>query len=263
MRDGRFSGKGLVARLAVAFPEPLMDREERLAALPEAQREGLDSVPVPPEVALAYYAMIRELAVEMYGGAVVTAGFTPQAQARLAKYTSEIRARRRSGGDLSGPLSRWAAKSAGRAARWALMLHVGGLATKHGGARAVGMLIGLDTVEHAIEVEEWFIANARAAFGVADTGDDVSMTDAKAFVAWLLREHAKAPWGSIKLSRILQHGSPQALVRRASGRDKAVELLVDLNYLREVDVDGKGKQKADGVLLNPSCVPGSKYFRSW
>jgi len=86
------------------------------------------------------------------------------------------------------------------------------------GDAAAGLLISLETVERAIEIEEWFIAKVREAHGVADTGPDVDLGDVKAFVGWLIREHANSPYQPITLSRISRYASPRDL-RQASYRD--------------------------------------------
>jgi hypothetical protein len=54
--------------------------------------------------------------------------------------------------------------------RLALHLHM----AEHG-IKGTGMLIEADTIKRAIEIEEWFIANAREAYGLGDTGNDVSI----------------------------------------------------------------------------------------
>jgi hypothetical protein len=109
------------------------------------------------------------------------------------------------------------------------------------------MLIGLETVERAIEIEEWLIANQREAYGLADVETDVNTDDVQAFVRWLVAEHAKSPYQPILLSRILQYANPRC-ARQKSGRDKLVALLVDLNYL----VHTKAEKK-DAVYLNPTA----------
>ncbi|WP_181024971.1 YfjI family protein [Mycobacterium kansasii] len=242
MANEWFAGKGFVARLEVAFPEPRLERAERLAAL------GLlddDPEPVGAEVVAAYRTMIRELALGLWDSVEITAELTEAAQDRMKRHTREIDARRRADSDLGGKLSRWAAKCSGRVARRALHFHMAEHVAEYGAVGAAGMLIPVETVERAIEIEEWFIANEREAYGLADVGTDVNTDDVKAFVGWLIREHAKAPYRPILLTRILQNANPRC-ARQKSGRDKLVALLVDLNYL----VHTKAGKK-DAVYLNP------------
>jgi replicative DNA helicase len=239
-----FAGKGFVARLEVAFPEPRLERAERLAAL------GLlddDPEPVGAGVVAAYRTMIRELALGLYDAKELTAGLTEAAQGRMKRHTKEMDARRRADGDLSGKLFHWAAKCSGRVARRALHLHMAEHVAEYGAVGAAGVLIQLETVERAIEIEEWLIANEREAYGLADVGADVNTDDVKAFVGWLIREHAKAPYRPILWTRILQNANPRC-ARQKSGRDKLVALLVDLNYLVHTKA---GKKEA--VYLNPTA----------
>ena len=245
MKNEWFAGKGFVARLEVAFPEPRLERAERLAAL------GLlddDPEPVGAGVVAAYRTMIRELALGLYdASSELTAGLTEAAQARMKRHTREIDARRRADGDLSGTLSRWAAKCSGRVARRALHIHMAEHVAEYGAVGAAGLLIERETVERAIEIEEWLIANVREAYGLADVGADVNTDDVKTLVGGLSVSARKAPYRPILLTRILQHANPRC-ARKKSGRDKLVALLVDLNYLVHVK-DGE----KDAVYLNPTA----------
>jgi hypothetical protein len=244
MANEWFAGKGFVARLEVAFPEPRLDRAERLSALGQLCD---DPEPVTHAVVQAYRTMIRDLALGLWDSSEITAGMTEAATARMKRHTREIDVRRRADVDLGGKLSRWAAKCSGRVARRALHLHMADNVAEYGAVGAAGLLIGLETVERAIEIEEWLIANEREAYGLADVETDVNTDDVQAFVRWLVKEHKDTPYSPISLTRILQNASPRC-ARQKSGRDKLVALLVDLNYLVHTKV---GKTAA--VYLNPTA----------
>lgn len=245
MKNDWFAGKGFVARLEVAFPEARLDRAERLAALGQLDD---DPEPVSADVVAAYRTMIRDLAMGLWDSSERTAELTEAARARVKRHSREIDARRRADGDLSGKLSNWAAKCTGRVVRRALHLHMAEHVAEHGAVGAAGVLIRPDTVECAIAIEEWLIANMREAHGVAEVGAEVNTDDIKTFVEWLIRGHAKAPYRPILMSRILQTANPRC-ARKKSGRDALVAQLVDLNYLVHVRYG-----KSDAVYLHPTAA---------
>jgi hypothetical protein len=243
MSTTRLLHTGLVPRFAAAYIESRRSRYARRMATPESEREPLGE-PVPVEVAAAYTRLIFEIGVHMRGREFVTAGCTEEAQFLVRRYAGihgELDTRiLQDDGDLGGPLRTWAAKSGGRMLRIAAMIHTAKL-----GAEAYRQLIETDTIEAAIEVEEWLIANTRAAHGLAGAGNDVSAEDLRTFVDWLVREHAKAPCQPITLRRISRNAAPGS-IRQASRRETAIELLADLHYLVRTKVGD-----AHAVYLNP------------
>ncbi|MCA2356762.1 YfjI family protein [Mycobacterium intracellulare] len=247
MSNPRFAGKGFVARIEAAFPEPRKERTRRMAAMPQSER-GDVGVPVDPQVVAEYRAMLTELATGLFDTATITAKLTEEAQMRMRRHTTEVDRRTLDDGDMGGQLARWGAKCSGRVVRRALHLHM----AEHG-IKGTRLLIERDTIERAIEIEEWFIANAKEAYGLADTGDDVNPEDLKAFVGWLVRKHRDAPYQPVPLSYISQNVNPKAL-RQKSRRDRAIEVLVDLKYLAHVKVGKMGT--ANAVCLNPAAADG-------
>lgn len=247
MSNPRFAGKGFVARIEAAFPEPRKERTRRMAALPMSERPEV-GVPVDPQVVAEYRAMITELATGLFDASTVTVRLTEEAQMRMRRHTADVDRRTLDDGDMGGRLARWGAKCSGRVVRRALHLHM----AEHG-VKGTRLLIERDTIERAIEIEEWFIANAKEAYGLAETGDDVNPEDLKAFVGWLVRKHSDAPYQPIMLSYISQNVNPKAL-RQKSRRDRAIEVLVDLKYLAHVKVGKMGT--ASAVCLNPAAVAG-------
>jgi len=247
MSNPRFAGKGFVARIEAAFPEPRKERTRRMEAMPLSERPDV-GVPVDPQVVAEYRAMITELAIGLFDATTTTAKLTEEAQRRMQRHTADVDRRTLDDGDMGGQLARWGAKCSGRVVRRALHLHM----AEHG-VKGTCLLIERDTIERAIEIEEWFIANAKEAYGLADTGDDVNPEDLKAFVGWLTRKHADTPYQPIMLSYISQNVNPKAL-RQKSRRDRAIEVLVDLKYLAHVKVGKLGT--ASAVCLNPVAADG-------
>ncbi|WHU48671.1 DUF3987 domain-containing protein [Gordonia sp. L191] len=242
LSDSRLNSKGLVPRTEFSFPESNRSRWRR--------GERSSGAPVPSGVRSAYNALILDLVVEMWDSPLRTAELSPRAKSRMRRVTDEFKSRRfDDGGDLSGnhALDSWAAKSAGRVARRALHLHV----AEHG-PKGVGLLIEPETVDRAKEIEEWCIANAKQAFGIASTESTdkrkapVKVDDALALVDFLARQHADAPHAPVRIRKLTETG-PKRL-RQASTRNDVIDLLIDLSYVVRTK-DGK----ADALYLNPDA----------
>lgn len=235
----RFLSKGLVARMEFVYPKT---RQEIVEARGRSDRTRA----VPAEVSDEYRQTIMRLAMDARGRGMSTAEFTPAGQMRIAGYGREIEDRTWDPeGDLHvGALRAWGAKCAGRVARRALHLHLADLMAVKG-AYGIDDLIQLDTVEKAIEIEEWVIANVRAAFGLSTTGD-VSLQDAVEVLDWLCREHAKAPLHPVSQRELVRRGPRPT--RQRSKLGPVLELLDDLNCVKRAK-DGK----ADVLWLYPTA----------
>lgn len=244
MVNPRFVSKGLVSRLEFAYPATRQERSVARRAQ-EAQDRSAVGAAVPPEVSSEYWRLIRRLTLDSREQGTQTVGLTLEARDRVARYSEEIDRRRwDDDGDLHGALESWAAKCAGRVARRALHMHMADLMAESDtyGAR---VLIDHTMIKRAIEIEEWFIANARAAFGVSATGE-VAVEDAADVLGWLNRQHAKAPLRPV-LQRELSRCGPR-VARRQSTREPVIDLLVDLNQIIRVKVG-----KADALLVYPAA----------
>ncbi|MGW0037490.1 YfjI family protein [Gordonia sp. NPDC003376] len=237
LANPRFVGRGFVARIEFAYPESRKSRFER----------GVSGVTASPssDVVAAYKRLVTGLAVTLHDKPRRTAALTEAAQRRMQQISAEFDHRVWSG-DLTGTFAAWGAKSAGRIARRALHLHM----AEHG-RDGVRVLIETSTVERALEIEEWFIANARQAFGVAATGE-VKVEHAQSMLDWLIREHDKTPYEPIAVREISRRGpSP---TRQTSIRNQVLDLLRDLNYVVPVRHLGG----AGAVYLNPASTELAK-----
>lgn len=243
LSNPRFVGKGLIARIEFAHPESVKQRYRRGASSGQP--------PVPPSVSAAYTARIADLVLSLHGEARRTAKLDGAAQLRMKQVVALYKARRYDDdGDLAGSpeLETWVAKSAGRVARRALHLHM----AEHG-RKGADLLIGAETVRRAAEIEEWYIVNAKQAFGVASIENadrrkpEVKIEDAKAMSAWLIRAHSADPYVSIRISKLTATG-PKRL-RQKTKRDAVLDLLVDLNHFVRTKDGG-----ADAVYLNPDLA---------
>ena len=235
----RFLSKGLVARMEFVYPKT---RQEIVEARGRLNRTRV----VPAEVSDEYRQTIMSLAMDARERGMSTAEFAPAAQMRIASYGREIEDRTWDPeGDLHfGALKAWGAKCAGRVARRALHLHLADVMAVSG-VYGIGDLIQLDAVEKAIEIEEWVIANVRAAFGLSTTGD-VSQQDAVEVLDWLHREHAKAPLHPVSQRELLRRG-PRT-TRQRTKLAPVLELLDDLNWVKRTK-----HGKADVLWLYPTA----------
>lgn len=239
LSNPRFVEKGLIARIEFAYPESVKSRYRRGAT-------G-DRRPVPAEVRAAYTNRITELAVDLFDSPRRTAELTAAAQRRMAQIVTHYKARRYDDeGDLGGELDTWAGKSAARVARRALHLHM----AEHG-PKGVDLLIEAETVDQAKIIEEWYIGNVKAAFGLASTAStdrrraDVKVEDAKAMVSWLVRTHEATPYQPVEIAKLTANGPKR--VRSKGVRDAVLDLLADLHYVVPTKIG-----KADAIYLNPA-----------
>lgn len=243
LSNPRFVGKGLIARVEFAHPESVKERYRRGASSGQP--------PVPPSVRSDYTKRIADLVLSLHGEARRTAQLDNAAQLRMKQVVALYKARRYGDdGDLAGSpeLETWVAKSAGRVARRALHLHM----AEHG-PKGADLLISAETVRRAAEIEEWYIVNAKQAFGVASIENadrrkpEVKIEDAKAMSAWLIRAHSADPFKPIRISKLTATG-PKRL-RQKTKRDAVLDLLVDLNHIVRTKDGG-----ADAVYMNPDLA---------
>lgn len=240
LTNSRFIDKGLVARIQFAFPESRESRYQR------GIRKGQH---VPAQVSAVYNSRLRELAVELFPSELRTARFSEAAQRRMRGIDDQFDARRLlEDGDLRGShgLKVWAAKSSGRVARRALHLHM----AEHGPAGA-GLLIEPHTVDRALDIEEWFIVNVRAALGLTATAPDsrtaaVRADDAQAVVTWLARQRDRAPTDPIPVADLTAKGPKRT--RPKDKRDAVLDLLENNHYVVRTRIG-----KADALYLHPAA----------
>ncbi|OBF70424.1 hypothetical protein A5750_22845 [Mycobacterium sp. 852002-51613_SCH5001154] len=251
MATPRLVKKGVTARFAVAYTETRRSRFARRKATAINDREPLGQ-PVPPTVASAYFGLLYGLGLHMRERPNSTILLTAEAELRVRSYAGihgELDVRMLDGdGDLGGEIAGWAAKSGGRMLRTALMLHM----AEHG-PDGYRYQVSAETIDRAIIIEEWFIANARAAHGMVSgdgaSGEAASAEEVKAIAGWLIRQHKAEPtrWAHtpMPLRHVNRNLTPKKL-RQAPLIWSAIQKLTALNYVVQTKV---GKQAA--VYLHP------------
>ncbi|KAA1431865.1 YfjI family protein [Mycolicibacter arupensis] len=246
MGTPRLAHNGVIPRFATAYCETRESRYARWLATPVGEREQLGD-PVPGKVAARYFGLLAQLTVHMRGQDSRVLPLADDAAARVRRYAGihgELDDRmHRPDGDLGGEIAAWAAKSGGRMLRTAAMLHM----WEHGTA-GYRLRIEADTITAAIEIEEWFIANARAAHDVmtrvgSDKTGEATAADLRAISEWLVRKHRGdgvkqwEPHTPMPLSHITQFGPKKQ--RSASVVRSAVEQLAAVHHVATAQV-GKG-----------------------
>jgi len=237
--DERFDGLGLLSRLSIAQPRPMVGHRDPDAA-----------VPTPEHVSAAYAEALTELACRLHEreGGPVAVKFSPAARTEIADIARRVERRLTSGGDLSGDLEAWGGKHVGRVIRAALLLHM----AEHGAAGA-DTLVSAETVGTAWRIGEFFAAHTRAAFGMADTGG-VKLAELEAAFDYLRKRHRSMPLMSMAM-RDLSKSGPMVL-RRKSTRDPVLDMLADFNLIVITKNNG-----AQSVYLHPLAAspdwPGS------
>jgi len=246
-------GRGLLGRLLYALPIPMMGWRE------------IRPAPVPPRIRDRYYAIVERMLRFTAGREVITVQLDADADDRLARFEAGLEPRLRPGSDLNG-ISDWAGKLAGRVARIAALLHLveaiglgpgGSDVTTTAGERAdtaetvVGLIkpVRPDAIERALEIADYLIAHALAAF--SEMGEDARVANARYVLGVLgaLRqpvvaqtEIAEAARGRI---RLVEHLAP------------ALALLVKHGWLREVPRERKGsrgRHPTPEYRLHPSLL---------
>jgi hypothetical protein len=227
-----FHGRGLLARFSYAMPRSMVGHRD-----PEAP-------PVPERVEAAYAAALADLAQQLHEreGDPAEVKFGPAAERAVIDLERNIEKRLVGNGDLSENMREWGGKYAGRVVRIALLLHM----AEHGPS-GVDRPVSGDTVAAAVRIGEFFVAHARAAFGIADTGS-VKMSDLTASLEYLRRHHETHRLYPISMRQLSKSGP--TVLRRRSTRDPVLATLADFNLIA-VRLSG-GKRV---VYLHPRVDP--------
>lgn len=227
-----FHGRGLLARFSYAMPRSMVGSRD-----PEAP-------PVPERVETEYAAALADLAQHLHGreNAPVEVKFDPAAARAIIDLERAVEQRLVGDGDLSGNMREWGGKYAGRVVRFALLLHM----AEHG-ASGVSEAVSSGTVAAAMRIGEFFVAHARAAFGIVDTGA-VKLSDLVASLEYLRRHHETHRLHPIHVRQLSKSGP--TVLRRRSTREPVLATLADLNLVALKLVEGKRV-----VYLHPNADP--------
>jgi hypothetical protein len=159
----------------------------------------------------------------------------------LIAFKGQLEPRLGVGGDLQ-TIADWGNKLPGVVARIAGVLHVGEV----GGDDALGESIPPETLRRAVEVGNYAIDHARAAFGLM--GADATTVLAKQIWMWTLR------CDELAVTKHAIHRAMQVRVQRAAELDPALSLLVERGLFREVEPTGPrrpGRPASPVFEINP------------
>ncbi len=229
-----FRGRGLLGRFLYALPKSLLgNREIDAPAVPEAVRRRyekniltlLRDTPEPPDA--AHPPCIR---------------LEPAAHRVFMDLERWLEPRLAPDAQL-GSVADWASKLAGAVARLAAIMHV----AEAGDARkAVDTPISVSTITNAIELGEFYLAHALAAF--AEMGADPEVERAKLVLSWLRRTDVTA-FTARDAFQNLKHYLPKVSVLRES-----LDLLADHGFIRQMEAtqrSGPGRRPSERFEVNP------------
>jgi hypothetical protein len=228
-----FRGRGLLARFLYSVPASLVGRR---AVRPPGVRE---------DVRAEYERRIRALLdrTQPDDGEPITLMLSPAARERLEAFAIATEPRLAEHGDL-GHLADWGGKLVGMVVRLAGLLH---LAEEPVRAVAGGEAIGAQTMTAAIQIGEYAVEHARAAF--AEMGADPALDDARHVWGWIDRQDRDT------LSKRDIFEGVKGRFRRVELLDPALRVLEEYGYLRQAapsgERDGPGRKPSPTYEVNP------------
>lgn len=151
-----------------------------------------------------YAAIVSAMLAQPLGDKARVLSIDGTARVEWAEFADAIEHRLREDGDLR-LLAGWASKAAGAVARIAGCLH----AAEHAHSTPDGAPIAPETVKAAVEIVDYFVHHALAAFGVM--GDSPDMVLARRVAGWIDR-HPVATFSLRDLHQGIRTESPQDLL---------------------------------------------------
>nr|WP_241265530.1 DUF3987 domain-containing protein [Streptomyces boncukensis] len=235
-KNRTFDGRGLLARFLYALPESLVGYRK------------VDPDPVPGAVAAAYERQIIALTLSLAQWTdPVVLRLTKEAYAVVVAYGERLEPQLRTKGGRLGHVTEWAGKLVGAAARIAGLLHL----AEHL-ADGYGKPIGAETMTAAIELADYFAAQALMAFDLM--GADATQTRATSLLE-VLRAHG---WESVSRRDLFAKLS-RAEFPTVAELEPAINLLEDHGYLR-VDTpprkSKRGRPPAPRYVVHPQVREG-------
>ena len=232
-----FRGRGLLARFLYAIPENMVGR----------RRIGAPAV--PDDLLRQFQTTIGTIL--RFSPAHDSEGrptphilrFDRRAEDAFRTFETSLEPRLASAADL-GPIADWGAKLAGAIARLSAIIHI----TKNIDHPAPWVTeIDADTIARGIELGEYFLAHARAAF--AEMGADIEIEGAKHVLAWIRRR------GLEQFSERNAYQGMKGRFRKVAEVRPALRLLVDHNYIRQMpspERGGSGRKPSPIFEVNPN-----------
>lgn len=237
-----FRGRGLLGRFLYSYPINIVGRR------------SVDPAPITDITRLTYERAIATLLADSSTG--VRAGrqhsltIDDDGQRELRRFCLQLEPRLGEDGDLHS-VTDWASKLAGAVVRVAGLVH---MATHYDSASPWDRRIGAETIRRAVEIGEYLIPHARAAF--AHMGADPAIEDAQAVLRWLERQAVK----SFTTQEIWQ--ATKGRFKKVDPLHKALAVLVDRGYLHAVEAPlrvGPGRKAAASYLVNPHAFESPPY----
>ncbi|MFG1605871.1 DUF3987 domain-containing protein [Actinoplanes sp. NPDC049265] len=226
-----FRGLGLLARILFALPENTVGR----------RKIGAD--PIPTQVAAEYHAHLHALVLtlaEWTDPAVLV--LTPQANDAVLDIERQVEPRLAPGGAWSHVVD-WGSKYTGAVVRIAGLIHLA--EHLHDGW---GKPVGVDTIERAALIGEYYAAHALGAFD--DMGSDQATRNARTILAWIERTNTRA-FTKREVFRALK----STQIPTAADFDAPLSVLEAHGYLRQLDPPtpkrAGGRPPSPSYLVNP------------
>jgi len=221
-------GRGLLGRFLYSLPATNLGR--RSNTQPHVMDLGIEH---------HYAATVSAMLAQPLGDKARVLSIDGAARTEWAKFADAIEHRLREDGDLR-PLADWASKAAGAVARIAGCLH----SAEHLHSTQDGAPIAPETVKAAVEIVDYFVHHALAAFGVM--GDSPAMTLARRVYAWIDR-HDQEDFSRAELHQAIRTESSDELI-------PALRLLEQRSIVREIDQPprgGVGRPLSPRYIVNP------------
>ena len=235
-----FRGRGLLARFLYALPSSLLGTRDT------------QPPPVPPQVRQIYQQSVRALLDLPTGtddqgkpAAHVLRLATP-AQAELHAFQRWVEPQLAEFGDL-GSMTDWGGKLVGTVVRIAGLLHMAG----HAGRPAPwDTPIGEETVQRAIQIGQYLIPHARAAF--AEMGADPEVEDARYVLHWIEQRGCS----TFKKTEVFE--GTRGRFKKVAAMEPALALLSTHGYIRPQPMEeraGPGRKPSLTYEVNPRWRP--------
>lgn len=225
-----FRGRGLLARFLYSLPASCVgSRDIRPPSVP-------DSVSREYWAAVTVLLELKAPPDENGEHSPFTVLFTADAYEMLMDFSEALERRMGPGKDLDS-LTDWAGKLVGAIARIAALLHLV--------EADVGEPVSTYTTECALQIGEYLLAHARAAFALMDTDQETS--DALYLLDWLKRHGATA-----FTQREASEGT-KGRFRKVAQLTPILDLLVERRFIRPISNDSPPKRgrPSVGYEVNP------------
>jgi replicative DNA helicase len=227
-----FRGRGLLARFLYAIPDDKV-----------GYRQVTDAPDIDARLTVTYRDRMTRLVETLAGwNDPMRLSLTAEARCELLTFAEGTEVGLRPDGDLgSAPILReWGSKLVGESVRVAALFHVAEHDEPH------RTPIGANTVRAAIKLAPYWIAHAKAAFGLM--GEDPAVMNAEAVLSWLHREELET------FTKRDAFNAHRSRFPRAEDADPALGLLEAHGWIArqsEPKRAGAGRRPSPSYKVNP------------